>query len=85
MELDHVVVKRTCENFTVGMSMFPPLKIIFYSFNLKIIFKNKFQKTLLNRLMFSYYFKKLIKKTPHYSLKVIFYFTLFLKIISKEQ
>ena len=34
--------------------------------------------------MFSFYFKKLMKTIPTYFLKIILYFTLFLKIVSDQ-
>ena len=40
--------------------------------------------TIIFKLMFSFYFLKFVKTNPIYSLNIIFYFILFLKIISRE-
>ena len=55
-------------------------KNFLFSFNLKLVFKNKFRKHG-QQFMFLFYFYKPVKTTHMYSLKIVFLFTLFLKIV----
>ena len=60
-------------------------KNYFLFFNLKKVFKNKFKKTWSNDLMFFFYFLKAGENNSYLFSKNCLYFTLFLKIISREQ
>ena len=57
-------------------------KNFLFSFNLKLIFKNKFRKHgQWVHIFILFYFYKPVKTTHMYSLKIVFLFTLFLKIV----